>query len=36
MAIEEQAEQLLQSGKPAKVFEVKGTGGDTTKPDLGK
>jgi hydroxylamine dehydrogenase len=33
MAIEEQAEQLLKSGKPAKVFEIKGAGGDTSKPD---
>jgi hydroxylamine dehydrogenase len=36
MSIEEQAEQLLQSGRPAKVFEVKGSGGDTTKPDFEK
>jgi hypothetical protein len=36
MAIEEQAEQLLQGGKAAKVFEVKGTGGDTTKPGIGE
>jgi hypothetical protein len=36
MAIEEQAEELLRSGKPAKVFEVKGAGGSTTKPDLGE
>jgi len=35
MEIEEQAEQLLKSGQPARVFEVKGTGGDTTKPDFG-
>jgi nitrate/TMAO reductase-like tetraheme cytochrome c subunit len=34
MAIEEQAEELLNSGKPAKVFEVKGSGGDTTRPDF--
>jgi hypothetical protein len=32
MAIEEQAEQLLKGGEPAKVFEVKGTGGSTTRP----
>jgi hypothetical protein len=31
MAIEEQAEQLLKSGKPAKVFKIKGTSGDTSK-----
>jgi len=36
MAIEEQAEQLLKSGKAAKVFKVKGAGGDTTKPNFGK
>ena len=36
MAIEEQAEQLIQSGKPAKVFQVKGTGGGTTKPNFDK
>jgi len=36
MVIEEQAEQLLKTGKPAKVFKVKGSGGDTTKPDLRK
>jgi hypothetical protein len=34
MAIEEQAEALLKDGKPAKVFEVKGSDGDTTKPDF--
>lgn len=34
MSIEEQAEHLLQSQKPGKVFKVKGTGGDTTKPNL--
>ena len=36
MEIEEQAEQLLKSGKPAKIFEMKGTGGDTTKPSFEK
>jgi hypothetical protein len=36
MGIEEQAEQLLKSGKPAKIFEMKGTGGDTTKPSFEK
>ena len=35
MSIEEKAEKLLESGKPAKVFKVKGSGGDTTKPDFG-
>ena len=34
--IEEQAEHLLESKKAAKKFDVKGVGGDTTKPDLGK
>jgi len=34
MEIEEQAEKLLKSGKPAKVFKVKGSGGDTTKPNF--
>lgn len=36
MEIEEQVEELLRNGKPAKVFKVKGSGGDTTKPDFGK
>ncbi len=36
MAIEELAEQLLKTGKPAKVFEVKGATGDTTVPTHGK
>ena len=36
MVIEEKAEKLLESGKPAKVFDVKGSGGDTTKPDHGQ
>jgi vacuolar-type H+-ATPase catalytic subunit A/Vma1 len=36
MIIEEQVEQLLQSDKPAKVFEVKSSDGDTTKPDFQK
>ena len=34
MVIEEQAEALLESGKPAKVFKVKNATGDTTKPDF--
>jgi hypothetical protein len=29
IAIEERAEQLLESAEPARVFDVKGTGGDT-------
>jgi hypothetical protein len=36
MEIEEQADELLKSGKPAKVFKLKGSGGDTTKPDFSK
>jgi hypothetical protein len=32
MEIEAQAEELLKSNKPAKVFEVKGAGGKTIKP----
>jgi hypothetical protein len=36
MVIEERAEQLLQSGKPAKVFKVKSSDGDKTRPDFGK
>ena len=32
MALEEEAEELLESGKPSKVFEVKGATGDTTNP----
>jgi hypothetical protein len=34
MEIEEQVEELLRNGRPAKVFKVKGSGGDTTKPDF--
>ena len=36
MTIEELAEQLIKSGKPAKVFKVRGATGDTTKPNLSK
>ncbi len=36
MEIEEQAEKLLHSGKPAKMFKVKGATGDTTRPMLDK
>jgi hypothetical protein len=36
MVIEELAEQLLKSGKPAKVFDVKGATGDTTVPTHGR
>ena len=28
------AEQLFKSGKPAKIFEIKGATGDTTNPNL--
>jgi hypothetical protein len=37
MEIEAQAEELLESGKAAKVFAVKGAGGSTQKPaEVGK
>jgi hydroxylamine dehydrogenase len=36
MIIEEQVEKLLQNGKSAKVFKVKGSGGDTAKLDFEK
>jgi len=36
MAIEHQAEQLLKTAKPARVFKLKATDGDTTKPDFNK
>ncbi|MHC4367449.1 MAG: multiheme c-type cytochrome [Planctomycetota bacterium] len=36
MAIEEKVEKLLEAGEPAKVFDVKGSAGDTTKPDFGE
>jgi hypothetical protein len=36
MDIEEQVEELLQSQKASKVFEVRGSGGDTTKPNFEK
>ena len=36
MVIEDLADELLKSKKPARVFELIGTGGDTTRPDLGK
>ena len=36
MEIEEQVEELLQSQKASKVFEVRGSGGDTTKPNFEK
>jgi hypothetical protein len=34
--IEEQVEELLESGKPARVHDIKGATGDTTKPQFGK
>jgi hypothetical protein len=36
MEIEQQVEELLESGKPAKVFKVKSATGNTEKPDFGK
>ncbi len=36
MEIEAEADELLKSGKPAKVFEIKGATGDTQKPTLSK
>ncbi len=36
MKIEEQAEHLLKSGKPAKIFKIKGATGDTTNPNIKK
>ncbi|MHC4265532.1 MAG: multiheme c-type cytochrome, partial [Planctomycetota bacterium] len=36
MEIEEQVEELLETGKPSKVFEIRGADGDTTKPDFEK
>ena len=34
MEIDEMVEELLESGKPAKVHELRGAGGDTTKPEF--
>jgi hydroxylamine dehydrogenase len=34
MEIQEEAEKLIRSGKPATVFEVRGSGGNTTIPDF--
>jgi len=36
MEIEAEVEHVLKEGKPVKKFDVKGTGGDTTKPDFTK
>jgi hypothetical protein len=36
MVIKEEAEKLIESGRPATVFNVNGSGGDTTKPDFGQ
>ncbi|MBN1766569.1 MAG: cytochrome c3 family protein [Sedimentisphaerales bacterium] len=33
MDMEAEIEHVLQTGKPVKVFQVKGSGGDTIKPD---
>ncbi len=32
MEMDEEIDKILEENKPAKVFDVKGTGGDTTKP----
>lgn len=34
MTIQAEADDLLESGKPARIFEVKGATGDTAKPDF--
>jgi len=34
MEIDDQAADLLRDGKPAAVHEIKGAGGDTTRPNL--
>ncbi len=36
MEIEEQAEELLQSGEPARVFDVRSATGETQAPNMGK
>jgi len=36
MELEEQAEELLRSGKPSKIHKIKGSGGTTKKPDFNK
>lgn len=36
MEIEDEVEEILKSGKPAKKHKVRGTGGDTKKPDFAK
>jgi hypothetical protein len=36
LEIEEQVEELLESGKPARVHDIKGATGDTTKPQFDK
>jgi hypothetical protein len=36
MEIEDEVEEILKSGKPAKKHQVRGTGGDTKKPDFTK
>jgi hypothetical protein len=34
--MDEQIEELLESGKPARVHDIKGATGDTTKPQFDK
>jgi hypothetical protein len=36
MVIQEEVEKLIQSAEPATVFNVNGSGGDTTKPNFEK
>ena len=36
MVIEKEVQKIIQENKPATVFNVKGSGGDTTKPDFSK
>ena len=36
MELDEQAEELLKSGKPGKVFDIRGASGNTVKPKLRK
>ena len=36
LEMDEQIEELLESGKPARVHDIKGATGDTTKPQFDK
>jgi hydroxylamine dehydrogenase len=36
MVIDEMIHELEESGKPATVHTLRGSGGDTTKPDFSK